>query len=613
MAAPSIPSVPGGVELLSQPWYLSANNGASEKYQGIPPTILAGKDTIRITYDLHGLSALGADASAIIFDQNGWQYISLSDYGQNGKNGVQSVDIPLARFSGLNLNGQSNTIHTRFWYGSAFTVDIYSIILYTAQTVTPTVQPSATLTFTSTFLPTAIFTAIPLTLPPTVNALLACPSGTGPNNIRAGGYDPFRLTQDERQWLFNIFGNSGTAPVGYGGQPCGTDYGSGTQNFFAMVCARGDVGPIGIRPGGYDATGLTQDQRQWLWNEFRESGGAGSGISPVGYGGQSCPNGQQLRICPAGIGPGGIPASSYDPTSLTQSQRQWLWEQFGFPGTAPVGYGGTPCTRPTPTTPPQPAPCPPGVGAPGSFDPTTLTQQQRNELFWAFLHTGTAPVGYGGETCSSGTMTLPSFANGNTASIPLPTPQNAGTPVIPIDNGNSLPIGVASVWINASPYLNIRSGPSNTSPILAGAANGRYFEVIGIMVSGWYPIKFSGGAGWINEGYAILALTPDFNDSSVSAISASLTPQASQEFELLMVRLQSYLSSDEYTQFVIELNDSVNRTQCALDLSAAAVEYGATGAFITLPSTADSCKDSVVPLMAAALNKAKDALVPKVQ
>lgn len=39
-------------------------------------------------------------------------------------------------------------------------------------------------------------------------------------------------------------------------------------------------------------------------------------------------------------GPGGITPGSYPPQDLSQDQRQWLWEQFGHSGTAPVGYGG---------------------------------------------------------------------------------------------------------------------------------------------------------------------------------------------------------------------------------------------------------------------------------
>ena len=41
---------------------------------------------------------------------------------------------------------------------------------------------------------------------------------TGPGNIAPGSYEPQGLTQEQRQWLFNYFGNQGNAPVGYGGQ-----------------------------------------------------------------------------------------------------------------------------------------------------------------------------------------------------------------------------------------------------------------------------------------------------------------------------------------------------------------------------------------------------------
>ncbi len=41
-----------------------------------------------------------------------------------------------------------------------------------------------------------------------------------------------------------------------------------------------------------------------------------------------------------GGGPEGITKGSYKAQDLTQSQRQWLWEQFGHSGEAPVGYGG---------------------------------------------------------------------------------------------------------------------------------------------------------------------------------------------------------------------------------------------------------------------------------
>jgi len=115
-----------GTELLTSAWNLTGNNGASELYQSIASNALAGKTTVRVTYNLHGLTALGGDASALIFDQNSWKYVSLSNYGQNGLNGSQTVDIPISAF-GLDLSQPVGTMHTRFWYGSAFTVDITSV------------------------------------------------------------------------------------------------------------------------------------------------------------------------------------------------------------------------------------------------------------------------------------------------------------------------------------------------------------------------------------------------------------------------------------------------------------------------------------------------------
>jgi hypothetical protein len=107
---------------------LTPNNGAAEQYQNINPNVLQGKTTLRSTYDLHGFTVLGGDASAIIFDQNGWKYISLSDYGQNGKDGSQTVDIPLSAF-GLDLNSPVDLLHARFWYGGSATIDITSILV----------------------------------------------------------------------------------------------------------------------------------------------------------------------------------------------------------------------------------------------------------------------------------------------------------------------------------------------------------------------------------------------------------------------------------------------------------------------------------------------------
>jgi hypothetical protein len=142
--ATATPTTPvGGIELLSQSWHLEGNNGADEAYQSIDSNVLMGRDMLRITYDLHGLPALGGDASAIIIDQSGWHYISLSNYGQNGLDGQQVMDVPLADFPGLDLTQPVGTLHTRFWYSGPFVVDITSIVLYNSFAGTP-IPPTST-------------------------------------------------------------------------------------------------------------------------------------------------------------------------------------------------------------------------------------------------------------------------------------------------------------------------------------------------------------------------------------------------------------------------------------------------------------------------------------
>lgn len=134
----------GETELLQLPWKLSGNNGAAEKYQAIPANSLIGKDTIRLTYNLHGTCILGGDASAIIFDQNGWRYISLSNYGKNCFDGNQTVDIPLSKFSGMDLTKPVGTFHSRFWLNNQFNIDIISAQVFSASTTMPNPSPSAT-------------------------------------------------------------------------------------------------------------------------------------------------------------------------------------------------------------------------------------------------------------------------------------------------------------------------------------------------------------------------------------------------------------------------------------------------------------------------------------
>lgn len=124
-------------------WTLAGKNQAVEKYQKTDPDLLAGKDTLELTYNLHGLCLLPGDASALIFDQPAggqWHYVSLSRYGKNCYDGVQTAAIPLKDFAGLNPASPVGLFHARIWSPGSFTVDIVSAGVYSASAL-PTASP----------------------------------------------------------------------------------------------------------------------------------------------------------------------------------------------------------------------------------------------------------------------------------------------------------------------------------------------------------------------------------------------------------------------------------------------------------------------------------------
>jgi hypothetical protein len=203
-------------------------------------------------------------------------------------------------------------------------------------------------------------------------------SYTGPDGIRAGSYPPQSLTQDQRQWLFEVFGHQGIAPDGYGGEDCNNSNQQQTQQptqqpWFGQGCGTSYTGPGGIRAGSYSPQDLSQDQRQWLFEVFGHAG-----VAPDGYGGESCS--WQTQSQPTSLpiptqtpapshpdwfgqgcgtsytGPDSIRAGSYSPQDLSQDQRQWLFEVFGHDGVAPVGYGGEPCNWQTQSQPTKQTP-----------------------------------------------------------------------------------------------------------------------------------------------------------------------------------------------------------------------------------------------------------------
>lgn len=122
----------GGDQLLTSTWNLQSSGGDTVGQVFHDTDVFLGKDTMRITYNLHGLTALDGFGSNISFEQDDDEkYISLSDYGTNGRNGWQTVDVPLSDFGFDNTRViDDGEIWTHFWYGSAYHVEIASIIVY---------------------------------------------------------------------------------------------------------------------------------------------------------------------------------------------------------------------------------------------------------------------------------------------------------------------------------------------------------------------------------------------------------------------------------------------------------------------------------------------------
>lgn len=183
---------------------------------------------------------------------------------------------------------------------------------------------------------------------------------------------------------------------------------------------------------------------------------------PQGYSG---PPAKVLWSDDTSSGPGGVRKGDYDPRTLSQDQRQWLWEKFGRSGTAPAGYGGERPPAP-PAPPPPPAPVMPPqtqIKPVGSTAPATAI-------------TGTGAVGQGafGATTQAGlagkSLQLPGLDLGSPTAAP-----SADTTQETKDWFNQLPLAERLARQLALPTLaatGLGAGALGAGilPILAGAA-----------------------------------------------------------------------------------------------------------------------------------------------
>jgi hypothetical protein len=127
---PALPS--GHLILLNTTWRFQGS-GPIENDKVVNLANLSGKNTVRISINIHGSETRPGDASAFAFVQdNSWKYIALHSYIEHRCEGTQIVDIPLSAFSGLRQNKPISNIHSRFWspIGERYFIEIYSVIVY---------------------------------------------------------------------------------------------------------------------------------------------------------------------------------------------------------------------------------------------------------------------------------------------------------------------------------------------------------------------------------------------------------------------------------------------------------------------------------------------------
>lgn len=130
--------------IFSHPWRLEASGVPDEDSKDFSDQyILKNMDILRVSYDLHGLVAQEGERkndSVIVFNQPNWFGVSLSNYGENGLDGIQTVDIPIIDFRELpnpeqnilggrhlDLTEPITSIRARFWHRDYFLVEIFEI------------------------------------------------------------------------------------------------------------------------------------------------------------------------------------------------------------------------------------------------------------------------------------------------------------------------------------------------------------------------------------------------------------------------------------------------------------------------------------------------------
>lgn len=120
--------------LLALPIRLEGNKEIAEFTVTIPDALVKRTETLKVSYDLHGLCVLDGAAASIKLQQANMPVlqIPLASAGKNCHRGLQSVDIPLESLSGTVTDNAPVELRIAVWYPTAFSVEIRSIVSYNA-------------------------------------------------------------------------------------------------------------------------------------------------------------------------------------------------------------------------------------------------------------------------------------------------------------------------------------------------------------------------------------------------------------------------------------------------------------------------------------------------
>jgi len=114
------------------------SNSSAESHKIIDGIISANATQIEFDVNLNGATLLPGDASALVFEQGGWKWISISNRVVGGSSAWQHVIVPFADIAGFDPTSGVAYLKFRFWNNSISNIDIDNIAIGATRAEPPT-------------------------------------------------------------------------------------------------------------------------------------------------------------------------------------------------------------------------------------------------------------------------------------------------------------------------------------------------------------------------------------------------------------------------------------------------------------------------------------------